>query len=227
VKVEVDRLLQAGFIQPCRYTDWVSNIVPVEKNNTGKIRICVDFRNLNRATPKDEYLMLVANLLIDSTSGNNMISFLDDNVGYNQIFIVKEDVSKTTFRYPRFVGLFEWVVMIFGFKNAGAMYQRTMNLIFHDLLGVLIEVYIDDMVVKSTGFEEHMTDLKLSLERMKKYGLRMNPLKCTFGVTSERFLGFIVHEHNIQIDPKKIESIGKIGEPVCKKDVQKLLGQIN
>jgi hypothetical protein len=79
----------------------------------------------------------------------------------------------------------------------------------------------------SVGFEEHMTDLKLSMVRMKKYGLQMNPLKCTFRVTSGRFLGFIVHEHGIQIEPKKIESIGKIGEPVCKKDVQKLLSKIN
>jgi hypothetical protein len=90
-----------------------------------------------------------------------------------------------------------------------------------------MEVYINDVVVKSVGFEEHKTDLKLPLERMNKYGLRMNPLKCTFGVTSGRFLGFVVHERGIQIDPKKIESIGKIGEPVCKKDVQKLLGKIN
>jgi hypothetical protein len=72
-----------------------------------------------------------------------------------------------------------------------------------------------------------MTDLKLSLERMKKYSLRMNPLKCAFGVTSRRFFGFVVHEHGIQIDPKKIESIEKIGESVCKKDIQKLLSKIN
>jgi hypothetical protein len=115
----------------------------------------------------------------------------------------------------------------FWLEECGATYQRAMNLIFHDLLGVLIEVYIDDVVVKSVGFEEHMTDLKLSLERIKKYGLRMNPLKCNFGVTSGRFLGFIIHKHGIQIDPMKIESIGKIGESVCKKDVQKLLGKIN
>jgi hypothetical protein len=102
-----------------------------------------------------------------------------------------------------------------------------MNLIFHYLLGVLMEVYIDDVVVKSVGFKEHMTDLKLSLERMKKYGLHMNSLNCTFGVTSGKFLVFVVHERGIQIDPKKIESIGKIGEPVCKKDVQKMLGKIN
>jgi hypothetical protein len=221
VKEEVDRLLQAGFIQPCRYADWVSNIVLVEKN-TGKIRICVDFRNLNRAIPKHEYPMHVVDLLIASVSGNKVISFLDGNADYNQIFMVKEDVSKTVFRNSGFVSLFEWVVITFGLKNAGATYQRAMNLIFHDLLGVLMEVYIDDMVVMLVGFKEHMTDMKLSLERMKKYGLWMNPLKCTFRVTSGRFLGFIVHEHGIQIDHKKIESIGKIGEPVCKKDVQKL-----
>jgi hypothetical protein len=90
-----------------------------------------------------------------------------------------------------------------------------------------MEVYIDDVVVKLVGFKEHMIDLKLLLERMKKYGLWMNPLKCVFGVTSGRFLGFIVHEHGIQIDPKKIESIRKIREPVCRKDVQKLLSKIN
>jgi hypothetical protein len=117
--------------------------------------------------------------------------------------------------------------MTFGLNNAGATYQRAMNLIFHDLLRVLMEVYIDNVVVKSVGSKEHMTDLKLSLERMKKYGLRMNPLKCAFEVRLGWFLGFIVHEHSIQISPKKIESIGKIGEPLCKKDVQKLLGKIN
>jgi hypothetical protein len=227
VKEEVDRLLQARFIQPCHYAESVSNIVLVEKKNTGKLRICVDFRNLNRATMKDEYPMLVADLLVGGASGNKVISFLDGNAGYNQIFMAKQDVSKTVFRYPRFIGLFKLVVMTIGLKTTGATYQRAMNLIFHELLGVLMEVYINDVVVKSVGFKEHMTDLKLSLERIKKYGLRMNPLKCAFVVTSGRFLGFIVHEHGIQIDPKKIESIGKIGEPVCKKDVQKLLGKIN
>jgi hypothetical protein len=117
--------------------------------------------------------------------------------------------------------------MTFGLKNAGATYQRAMNLIFHHLLRVLMEVYNDVVVVKSVGFKEHMFDLKLSLKRMKKYELWMNPLKCAFGVTWGRFLGFIVYEHGIQIDPKKIESIGKIGEPVCKKDVQKMLNKIN
>jgi hypothetical protein len=98
-------------------------------------------------------------------------------------------VSKTVFHCLGFIDLFEWFAMTFGLKNAGAMYQRTMNLIFHDLLRVLMEVYIDNVVAKLVGFKEHMTDLKMSLERMKKYGLWMNPLKCAFRVTSGRLLG--------------------------------------
>jgi hypothetical protein len=197
VKEEVDQLLQVRFTQPCRCANWVSNIVLVEKKNMEKIQICMDFTNLNRATLKDDYPMPLTDLLIDSTSGNKVISFLDGNAGYNKIFMAKEDVSKTAFRCLGFVGLFEWVIMTFGLKNAGATYQRTMNLILHDLLGVLMEVYIDDVVVNLVGFEEHMTDLKLSLERMKKFGLQMNPLKCVFGVTSGRFLGFIVPKQGI------------------------------
>jgi hypothetical protein len=192
VKKEVGWLLRAGFIRPCRYIEWVSNIGPIEKKNTGKIQICVDFRDLNRATPKDEYPKPIADMLIDSALGNKMISFLDGNASYNQIFMAKEDVSKTAFRFPRFVGLFEWVVMTFGLKNARATYQRAMNLIFHDLLGVLMEVYIDNIVIKSADFRGHMADLWILLERMKKYGLRMNPMKCAFGVSTSRFLGFVV-----------------------------------
>jgi hypothetical protein len=131
-----------------------SNIVLVEKKNMRNIRICVDFRNLNQATLKDEYPMPIAYLLIDSMSGNKMISFLDGNAGYNQIFMAKEDMRKTEFRCSGFIGLFEWVVMTFGLKNAGVTYQSAMNLIFHNLLRVLMEVYIDDMVVKSVGFKE-------------------------------------------------------------------------
>ena len=89
-------------------------------------------------------------------------------------------MSKTTFRCPGFISLFEWVVMTFGLKNTGATYQRAMNLIFHDLLGVILKVYIDDIVIKSAGLGNHLADLRLALERIRRYGLRMNPLKCVF-----------------------------------------------
>jgi hypothetical protein len=100
-------------------------------------------------------------------------------------------------------------------------------LIFHDLLGVLVEEYIDDVVVKSAGFEGHLADLRVAFGTMRRYGLKTNPLKCAFRVSAGRFLGFIVHENGIQVDPKKVESIKKLMEPTCKKDVQKLLGKVN
>jgi hypothetical protein len=170
-KGEVERLLYVGFIRPCPYAEWVSNIVPVDKN-TGKILVCIDFHNLNKATPKDEYPMPIADILINNASGHLIISFLDDNAGYNQIFMAEEDMSKMAFRCPGFIGLFEWLVMTFGSKNAGATYQRAMNLIFHDLLGIILEAYIDDVVVKSDSMDGHLADLHLALERMRRYGLK-------------------------------------------------------
>jgi hypothetical protein len=143
-------------------------------------------------------------MLINNAFGHRVISFLDGNAGYNQIFMAKEDMSKTTFRCPGFIDLFEWVVMTFGLKNAGATYQRVMNLIFHDLLGIILEIYIDDVVVKSKSKDNHLVDLRLALERMRRYGLKMNPLKCVFGVSASKFLGFIIHEHDIEIDSTKI-----------------------
>jgi hypothetical protein len=107
IKDEIHRLLEANVIRPCRYVEWVSNIVPVEKKELGKLRVCIDFRNLNRATPKDEYPMPITDTLINNASGNRIISFLDGNAGYNQIFMVEEDASKTTFICQGFIGLFE------------------------------------------------------------------------------------------------------------------------
>ena len=93
--------------------------------------------------------MPVAETLINAAAGHKMMSFMDGNTGYNQIFMAPEDMNKTVFRVPGAVGLFEYLVMTFGLKNAGATYQRAMNYIFHDLIGKLVEIYIDDVVVKS------------------------------------------------------------------------------
>jgi hypothetical protein len=227
VKEEINRLLDAKFIRPCRYADWISNIVPVEKKGTKKLCVCIDFRDLNKATPKDEYPMPIADFLVNSASGHRILSFLDGNTSYNQIFMAEEDISKTTLICLGFVGLFEWIVMTFGLKNAGATYQRAMNLIFHDLLGIIVEVYIDDIVVKSASLNSHLADLRLAFEKMRRYGLKMNPLKCASGVSAGKFLGFIVHEKGVEIDPKKIESIRKVQAPTCKKELQRFLGKVN
>jgi hypothetical protein len=199
----------------------------VEKKESGKLRVCIDFRNLNRATPKDEYPMPIADTLINNASGNRIISFLDGNAEYNQISMAEEDASKPTFICAGFNGLFEWVVMTFGLKNAGATYQRAMNLIFHELLGNTVEVYIDDIVVKSAEFSSHIVDSRKAFDKMCRYGLKMNPRKCAFGVSAGKFLEFIIHEHGIEIDPDRIKSIRNVGPSTCKLEVQKFLSKIN
>jgi hypothetical protein len=182
----------------------------VEKENTGKIQVCIDFHNLNKATPKNEYPMLIADMFINNASGHRVLSFLDGDASYNQIVMAEEDISKMVFRCPSFIGLFEWIVMTLGLKNVGATYQRAMNLIFHDLLGIILEISIDGVIVKADSMDNQYADLCLALERMCLSELKINPLKCAFDVWAGKFLGFIIHENGIEIDPKKIESIQKV-----------------
>jgi hypothetical protein len=103
VKKEVEKMLEAGFIRLCRYAEWISSVVPMQKKD-GQWQVCVDFRDLNRATPKDEYPMLVAETLINAAAGHKILSFMDGNTSYNQIFMAPEDIHKTAFRVPRAVG---------------------------------------------------------------------------------------------------------------------------
>jgi hypothetical protein len=226
VKKEVERLIEANFIRPCRYAEWISNIVPIYKKNE-KMRVCIDFRDLNRATPMDGYLMPIADLLVDAAARNKVISFMDGNAGYNQIFMAIEDISKTAFRCPGHIGLFEWTVMTFGLKNAGATYQRAMNYIFHELIGKIVEIYIDDVVIKSLDHELHLDDVRKTLECTRKHGLKMNPNKCAFGVSAGEFLGFLVHEGGIEVGRKSMKAIDEVVPPTNLKELQSLLGKIN
>jgi hypothetical protein len=166
-------------------------------------------------------------MLVNDASGHKVLTFLDGNVGYNQIFMAVEELYRMAFRCPSFVGLFEWVVMTFGLKNAGVTYQRAMNLIFHELLSIIVKVYIDDNVVKLSNLDSHLADLHLAFEKMCQYGLKMNPLKCAFGVQAGKFLGFIINEHGIEIVPKRVQSMKKVKGPKCMKELQSFLGKVN
>ena len=116
VKEETEKLLKAKFIKPTRYVQWLANIVPVMKKN-GKLWVCVDFRDLNVATPKDMYVMPIVNMLVDFVSNNQLLCFMDGFSSYNQILITIEDIPKTTFRCPGSIGTFErLLVMAFGIK---------------------------------------------------------------------------------------------------------------
>jgi hypothetical protein len=181
--------------------------------------VCIDFRDLNKATPIDGYPMPVADTLVNADVGHKFISFMDGNVGYNQIFMVIEDIAKTAFRCPSHVGLYEWIVMTFGLKNVGATYQRAMNYIFHELIGKIVEIYIDDVVVKSKSYKEHLADLQKMLQSTRKHGLKMNPNKCAFRVPAGQFLGFLIHERGIEVGQKSISAIDNIKAPTNKKEL--------
>ena len=152
---------------------------------------------------------------------------MDGNAGYNQIFMAEEDIHKTAFRCPGHVGLFEWIVMTFGLKNARSIYQRAMNYIFHEITGKIVEIYYDDVVVKSKGYQEHLADLREALECTRRHGLKMNTNKCAFGVSAGQFLGFKVHERGIEISQKTITAINKVVAPETKVELQSLIGKIN
>ena len=130
-------------------------------------------------------------MLIDLVAGHVMISFIDGFSGYNQIRMSSKDAAKTTFQTP--IGNFYYTVMSFDLKNAGATYQRAMSTIFHDMMNKEIEDYMDDIVVKSKTRKGHLAILRKVFERCRLSKFRMNPLKCAFGVTVGKFLGFLVH----------------------------------
>jgi hypothetical protein len=171
--------------------------------------------------------MPVADTLVNTTVGHKFISFMDSNVGYNQIFMAIEDIAKTAFRCPGHVGFYEWIVMTFGLKNAGATYQRAMNYIFHELISKIVEIYIDDVVVKSKSYKEHLADQRKTLECTRKHGLKMNPNKYAFGVSAGQFLGFLIHEKGIEVGQKSINIIDTIEAPSIEKELQSLRGKIN
>ena len=145
----------------------------------------------------------------------------------NHILIVIEDIPKTAFRCLGSIGTFEWLVMPFGLKNACATYQRAMNAIFHDMLAHQMEVYIDDIVVKSKRANKHVDHLRKSFEIMRHHQLKLNPLKCAFGVCTGNFLGFLVHQRGIEVDQNKVKVIALANAPQNKKKLQKFLGQVN
>ncbi|KAK4397757.1 hypothetical protein Sango_1251200 [Sesamum angolense] len=136
---------------------------------------------------------------------------MDGSSGYNQIRMASENEELTAFRTPK--GIYCYKVMSFGLKNAGATYQRAIQRIFDNMLHKNVEYYVDDLVVKSKKREDHFHDLRKVFERLRRYQLKMNPSKCAFGVTSGKFLGFIVRQWGIEIEQAKIDAILRMPEP--------------
>ncbi|URD77573.1 Retrotransposon protein [Musa troglodytarum] len=209
VREEVERLLAAGFIEEVKYPQWLSNVVLVKKPN-GSWRMCVDYTDLNRACPKDCYPLPRIDQLVDSTAGHARFSFMDAFSDYNQIRMAPEDQEHTAFLTN--LGTYFYKVMPFGLKNAGATCQRTVSKMFAHQIGRNMEVYVDDMIVKSRTGSAHLTDLVETFATLRRYGMRLNPAKCVFGVTTA-ILGFIIYERGIDANLQKVQAIINMQAP--------------
>ena len=178
--------------------------------------------DLNKACPKDPFPIPKINQLVDATIGHPRMSFLNAFQGYHQIPLALDDQEKTAFVTS--IGNYHYKVMPFGLKNAGSTYQRMMTRMFEPLLGKNIEIYIDDMMVKSKVVSEHLWDLQVILEILRSYKLRLNASKCSFGVGSDKFLGYTVTHKGIEVNPDQIKVINNLRTPRNPKEVQKLTG---
>ena len=161
--------------------------------------MCVDFTDLNKVCPKDNYPLPRVDQLVDSTAGHRLLSFMDAFSRYNQIRMDETNQEKTSFVTSQ--GLFCYKVMPFGLKNAGVTYQRLVNHMFHPQIGRNIEVYVDDMLVKSQDEGIHLDDLQETFDTLQQYNMKLNPSKCAFGVSSGKFLGYMVSHRGIEANP--------------------------
>ncbi|KAI0495533.1 hypothetical protein KFK09_021834 [Dendrobium nobile] len=186
--------------------------------------MCIDYTDLNKACPKDSFPLPRIDQLVDTTSGHQMLSFMDAYSGYNQIKMNPIDEEATAFQTDK--GLYCYRVMPFGLKNAGATYQRLMNKIFKTLIGHNMEVYVDDMLVKILEKSQHISDLEQCFCLLRRYNMRLNPTKCAFGVASGKFLGFMVTHRGIEANPEKIKALRDMVPPKNIKEVQRLNGRI-
>ncbi|PKA59800.1 RNA-directed DNA polymerase like [Apostasia shenzhenica] len=187
--------------------------------------MCVDFRTLNQACPKDTYPLPCIDTMVDRTFRYEVMSFLDAFSGYHQIRMAKENEEKTAFITD--FGTYCYNIMPFGLKNPSATYQRMINAVFRDQRGRNLKAYVDDILVKSKTLEGHLGNLRKTLDTLRRFNLKLNPIKCTFGAASRKFLGYLVSARGIEANPDKISTILSIPSPKMTKEIQKLAGRIN
>jgi len=209
IQDEIDRMLKQGIISPSE-SPWSAPVVIVKKKG-GKLRFCVDYRQLNKVTKKDQFPLPRIDDLLDTFGKAKYFSTLDLASGYWQVEIKPEDREKTAFITNE--GLYEFNVMPFGLTNAPATFQRLMNKIFKEQLNKFVVIYIDDTNVFSTTFEKHLIHLRTVFDKLRINGLKLQPSKCHFGKTSLAFLGHIIGKDGIQPDPNKVSAIQQFPIP--------------
>jgi hypothetical protein len=189
------------------HLDWLSNSVMVEKKKDEpaivKIwQMCVDYTNLNKACPKDPFPLPRIDQVIDSTAECELLSFVDAYSGFHQIPLLPHDQIKTSFITP--YGAYCYLTMPFGLRNASATYQRCMQKCLHDQIGKNVQVYVNDVIIKTKESRTLIVDLRETFANLTRFWMELNPSKFTFGVPAGKLLGFLVSSRGIEVNPSKI-----------------------
>jgi hypothetical protein len=223
VEVEVQRLQDVKVIREVLYPVWLANTVPVKKKN-GKWRMCVDFRDLNKACKKDDFPLERVDKIVDDAANSEMLSLMDMFLGYHQIRVRREDEEKTSFITP--FGTFCFLRMPEGLKNVGCTFSKMIAIVLHPQLRRNILAYVDDIVVKSIQRRDHIGDLAETLANLRATNLRLNPEKCVFDIHKGKVLGCLVSTKGIEANPDKIKALIEMQDSVSVKDVQKLTKRV-
>ena len=220
ISEQVDSMLAQGVIEPA-WSPWASNIVLVRKKD-GSLRCCIDYRRLNDVTVKDAYPLPRIDQSLEAMTQAQWFSSCDLKAAYHQIQVSPEDRDKTAFICPR--GMYRFRTMPFGLCNAGATFQRLMDVVMSGLHLEVCLVYLDDIVVYARTPEEHLQRLAMVFDRLSRAGLKLKPEKCRFFQRSVKFLGHVVSHEGIGTDPEKIRAVVEWPTPTSVSDTRSFLG---
>ena len=221
VERQIATMLENGIIRESR-SAWASPIVLTDKKGTTEKRFCGNYIGLNKVTEKDRYPLPRIDDSLDALTGNLYFSCLDLAHGFWQVGVEPKDVEKTAIISP--VGLYEFVVMPFGLCNAPSTFQRAMDTVLAGLKWHTCLVYIDDVLVFSPTFEDHLKDLQAVLQRFREHNLKLKPTKCAIAQQSLRYLGYVVTPAGIRVDPEKVRAVREILPPATKSELRSFLG---
>ncbi len=220
VKAHLNDLLKKGIITTST-SPYAAPIVVVKKKS-GEIRLCCDYRKLNNITRRDAFPLPRIDECLDALGGARFFSTLDLASGYHQVAMHPNDQHKTAFISP--LGLYEWTRMPFGLTNAPATFQRVMQSAMSDFLFQIMLVYLDDILVYSKTWEDHLKRLEQVFLRLREIGVKLNPDKCCFGLKSVHFLGYVISSDGIATDPDKIAAVKEWKQPTTTVEVRSFLG---
>jgi hypothetical protein len=224
IEKDIKKLFEDNIIVSMRFSKWVENLLRVRKKSE-EIRLCVDFRNLNKVSLKENYPLPKMDHILQKVVGSQKMLMLDGFFGYNQIMVHTDDQEKKTFTTPW--GTFMYAKMPFGLMNAGENFQRAMDINVSNEKYKFIFIYLDDITVYSVSYEEHLEDLRRAFQKCRKFVISLNPKKSNFGMEEGKLLGNIISKVGINIDANRFEGILKIGTPRSKKEVQSFMGKVN